>query len=46
MCQMMRALNTEEAFGPVSIISSFSDFDEALKEVNKQPIWFASRDIH
>ena len=28
------ALNTEEAFGPVSIISSFSDFDEALKEVN------------
>jgi acyl-CoA reductase-like NAD-dependent aldehyde dehydrogenase len=28
------AVNTEEAFGPVSIISSFSDFDEALKEVN------------
>ena len=28
------AINTEEAFGPVSIISSFSDFDEALKEVN------------
>ena len=28
------ALNTEEAFGPVSIISSFRDFDEALKEVN------------
>ena len=28
------ALNAEEAFGPVSIISSFSDFDEALKEVN------------
>jgi acyl-CoA reductase-like NAD-dependent aldehyde dehydrogenase len=27
-------INTEEAFGPVSIISSFSDFDEALKEVN------------
>jgi acyl-CoA reductase-like NAD-dependent aldehyde dehydrogenase len=27
-------LNTEEAFGPASIISSFSDFDEALKEVN------------
>jgi acyl-CoA reductase-like NAD-dependent aldehyde dehydrogenase len=28
------AINTEEAFGPVSIISSFSDFDAALKEVN------------
>jgi acyl-CoA reductase-like NAD-dependent aldehyde dehydrogenase len=28
------AINTEEAFGPVSVISSFSDFDEALKEVN------------
>lgn len=28
------ALNTEEAFGPVSILSSFNDFDEALKEVN------------
>jgi acyl-CoA reductase-like NAD-dependent aldehyde dehydrogenase len=28
------AINTEEAFGPVSIISSFTDFDEALKEVN------------
>ena len=28
------ALNADEAFGPVSIISSFSDFDEALKEVN------------
>ena len=28
------AINTDEAFGPVSIISSFSDFDEALKEVN------------
>ena len=27
-------INTAEAFGPVSIISSFSDFDEALKEVN------------
>ncbi|MFT6899284.1 MAG: acyl-CoA reductase-like NAD-dependent aldehyde dehydrogenase [Paraglaciecola sp.] len=27
-------LNTEEAFGPVSIISSFSDYSEALKEVN------------
>jgi acyl-CoA reductase-like NAD-dependent aldehyde dehydrogenase len=28
------AINAEEAFGPVSIISSFNDFDEALKEVN------------
>lgn len=28
------AINTEEAFGPVSVLSSFSDFDEALKEVN------------
>jgi acyl-CoA reductase-like NAD-dependent aldehyde dehydrogenase len=27
-------LNADEAFGPVSIISSFSDYDEALKEVN------------
>ena len=27
-------VNAEEAFGPVSIISSFSDFDDALKEVN------------
>lgn len=28
------AINTEEAFGPVSVLSSFSDFDEALVEVN------------
>ncbi|MDU0353964.1 aldehyde dehydrogenase family protein [Paraglaciecola aquimarina] len=28
------AINTEEAFGPVSVLSSFADFDEALKEVN------------
>lgn len=27
-------INAEEAFGPVSIISSFSDYDEVLKEVN------------
>ena len=27
-------VNSEEAFGPVSIISRFSDFDEALKEVD------------
>ncbi|MBE1301045.1 MAG: aldehyde dehydrogenase family protein [Alteromonadaceae bacterium] len=27
-------VNAEEAFGPVSIISSFSDFDAALEEVN------------
>lgn len=27
-------INTEEAFGPVSIISSFSNFDDALQEVN------------
>lgn len=27
-------LNADEAFGPVSIISAFSDYDEALKEVN------------
>ncbi|WP_425640675.1 aldehyde dehydrogenase family protein [Marinomonas gallaica] len=27
-------VNNEEAFGPVAIISRFSDFDEALKEVN------------
>ena len=27
-------VNAEEAFGPVSIISAFSDFDEALKRVN------------
>ena len=27
-------VNAEEAFGPVSVISSFSDFDEALTEVN------------
>lgn len=27
-------INAEEAFGPVSIISAFNDFDEALKEVN------------
>ncbi|MCM8541858.1 MAG: aldehyde dehydrogenase family protein [Lentisphaeraceae bacterium] len=25
---------TQEAFGPVAVLSSFSDFDEALKEVN------------
>jgi acyl-CoA reductase-like NAD-dependent aldehyde dehydrogenase len=28
------AINTEEAFGPVSILSPFNNFDEALKEVN------------
>lgn len=27
-------VNAEEAFGPVSIISAFSDYDEALKRVN------------
>ena len=27
-------VNAEEAFGPVSIISKFNDFDEALQEVN------------
>ncbi|MCL1478407.1 MULTISPECIES: aldehyde dehydrogenase family protein [unclassified Marinobacter] len=27
-------LNTREAFGPVAILSRFSDFDAALKEVN------------
>lgn len=28
------AINTQEAFGPVVVLSSFSDFDSALKEVN------------
>jgi acyl-CoA reductase-like NAD-dependent aldehyde dehydrogenase len=27
-------VNNEEAFGPVSVISSFENFDEALKEIN------------
>ncbi|WP_370279622.1 aldehyde dehydrogenase family protein [Pontibacterium sp.] len=27
-------INTQEAFGPVAILSRFSDFDDALKEVN------------
>lgn len=27
-------INADEAFGPVSVISSFSDFDDALEEVN------------
>lgn len=27
-------INTEEAFGPVATLSKFSDFNEALKEVN------------
>jgi acyl-CoA reductase-like NAD-dependent aldehyde dehydrogenase len=27
-------LNTEEAFGPAAILSSFSDFDDALAQVN------------
>lgn len=27
-------VNTQEVFGPVAILSRFSDFDEALKEVN------------
>nr|WP_136250658.1 aldehyde dehydrogenase family protein [Ningiella ruwaisensis] len=27
-------VNAEEAFGPVSVISKFSDYDEALKRVN------------
>lgn len=27
-------LRTEEAFGPIAILSSFSDFDEALREVD------------
>ena len=29
------AVNTEEAFGPVANLASFSDFNDALKEVNK-----------
>ena len=29
------AANTEEAFGPLANLAPFSDFDEALKEVNK-----------
>ena len=28
------SVNTQEAFGPVAVLSKFSDFDEALKEVN------------
>lgn len=28
------SLNTEEAFGPVAILSSFSDYDEVLEAVN------------
>lgn len=27
-------INADEAFGPVSVISSFADFDDALEEVN------------
>lgn len=27
-------INNQEAFGPVAILSAFSDFDQALKEVN------------
>ncbi|MDO6748912.1 aldehyde dehydrogenase family protein, partial [Gilvimarinus sp. 1_MG-2023] len=27
-------VNTQEAFGPVAILSRFTDFDDALKEVN------------
>lgn len=27
-------LNADEAFGPVSVISSFSDYDQAIKQVN------------
>lgn len=27
--------NTEEAFGPLANLASFSDFNDALKEVNK-----------
>lgn len=29
------SLNTEEAFGPVAILSSFSDFEKVLAEVNR-----------
>ncbi len=29
------AVNTEEAFGPLANLASFSDFNDALKEVNK-----------
>ena len=31
---MQSAINEEEAFGPVSTISTFTDFDEALERVN------------
>lgn len=31
---MNQKLNCEEAFGPVAILSSFDNFDEALKQVN------------
>ncbi|MGB1091781.1 MAG: aldehyde dehydrogenase family protein, partial [Oceanobacter sp.] len=33
-CTADMNVNTQEAFGPVAILSKFSDFDEALKEVN------------
>ncbi len=29
-----QTVNNEEAFGPVAVLSRFSDFDEALKEIN------------
>ncbi|WP_028292668.1 aldehyde dehydrogenase family protein [Oceanobacter kriegii] len=33
-CTSDMNVNTQEAFGPVAILSKFSDFDAALKEVN------------
>ena len=45
-----QSLNTEEAFGPVAILSSFSDFDEALEQVNNSAFGLQAgiftRDIH
>ena len=34
MCPRIKTICTEEAFGPVAVLSRFRDFDEALDEVN------------
>jgi acyl-CoA reductase-like NAD-dependent aldehyde dehydrogenase len=49
-CSRAMAVYTEEAFGPVVLLSKFSDWDEALDEVNDSKFGLQAgiftRDIH
>ena len=36
----------EEPFGPLALVSRFSDFDEAIEEANRLPYGLAAYCIH